>query len=386
MTGCPCCGARVGEPFLVRRGVPVHQNMILESRALARAIARGDLEMCACPSCGFVFNRAFDPSLLRYGARYDNDQSFSETFRAYLDGLERRIVDERGVKDRTIVEVGCGNGSFLRRLVEDPARGNTGWGFDPAYRGPEADANGRLRFRRAPYGPDCVVAGADVVVCRHLIEHVPDPSDLLAALRTALGGAVAPILFFETPCVDWILRHRVVWDFFYEHCSLFSSRSLASAFERAGFGVETVGHVFGGQYLWLEAGTASAPAVPRGPGETLDLAAEFAGHELAEIDALRRVVERERAAGSVALWGAGAKGVTLANLIDPDGELVDCVVDVNPRKQGNYLPGTGHPIVAPDALRARNVVAAIPMNPNYRAENEAIIERAGISVRLVEPV
>lgn len=384
MTACPCCGAAIGEPFLVRRGVPVHQNLIAPTREEARALPRGDLEMCCCASCGFVFNRAFDPGLLRYGAAYENDQSCSPAFRDYLDGLERRIVDGRGVRGRTIVEVGCGNGSFLRRLVADPARGNRGFGFDPAYRGADADLDGRLSFRRAMYGPEARVAGADVVVCRHVIEHVPEPARLLSSLAGALEGIAAPALFFETPCVDWILANRVVWDFFYEHCSLFTARSLPAAFERAGFGVASVGHVFGGQYLWLEAGPREGAPPERGAGDTPALSRAFADHERLAVDAWGEALARERRSGPVALWGAGAKGVTLANLVDPDGDIVDCVVDLNPRKQGNFLPGTGHPIVPPEDLGRRGVAAAVPMNPNYRKENEAILERAGLSVRLVD--
>ncbi|MFD1690786.1 hypothetical protein ACFSHR_02120 [Azotobacter chroococcum] len=41
-----------------------------------------------------------------------------------------------------------------------------------------------------------------------------------------------------------------------------------------------------------------------------------------------------RQCGKVSLWGAGAKGATFANLIDPDCSLIECVVDLNPRKQG----------------------------------------------------
>src|SRR5262249_62391260 len=61
-------------------------------------------------------------------------------------------------------------------------------------------------------------------------------------------------VFFETPCVDWILDNLVVWDFFYEHCSLFTRQALGRALARAGFAVGRIAHAFGGQYLWGRAG------------------------------------------------------------------------------------------------------------------------------------
>jgi len=91
-----------------------------------------------------------------------------------------------------------------------------------------------------------------------------------------------------------------------------------------------------------------------------------------------------KARGKVALWGAGAKGATFANLVDPDGTIIDCVVDLNPNKQGGYIPGTGHPIVAPAALPERGVARALLMNPNYREENLQLLAKAGIHIDLID--
>jgi hypothetical protein len=88
--------------------------------------------------------------------------------------------------------------------------------------------------------------------------------------------------------------------------------------------------------------------------------------------------------GKIALWGAGAKGATFANLVDPDCTLIDCVVDLNPNKQGRYIPGTGHPIVAPTELASRGVKIAVLMNPNYREENLRLLAEAGIELDLID--
>jgi hypothetical protein len=86
-----------------------------------------------------------------------------------------------------------------------------------------------------------------------------------------------------------------------------------------------------------------------------------------------------------AIWGAGAKGVTFANLADPTGTLIDCVVDLNPHKQGHFMPGTGHPIVAPAALEERGVKRAILMNPNYRDENQRLLAELALDIALDDP-
>ena len=376
MTACPLCAATAPPPFLVRPSVPVHQNLPATTAAEAQAAPRGRLEMVACEACGFVFNRAFDPALPRYGPGYDNAQGHSPAFAAHLDALARHLIEERGVRGAHIVEVGCGRGDFLARLVAWPGADNRGTGFDPAYDGPDEALGGRLRFERRLYGRDCAGYPADVVICRHVIEHIADPLSLLRTVRAALRHAPAARVFFETPDVGWILANAVIWDFFYEHCSLFSAGSLAGAFARAGFAPVEAHPVFDGQYLWLEARPDEAP-IPAGAGDIPARAAHHGATEPLRLAAWRTRLATLSAHGRVALWGAGAKGVTLANLVDPDAKNIDCVVDINPDKQGRFVPGTGHPIVPPSTLAARGVRHVVPMNPAYRHEIADLLRRPG---------
>jgi hypothetical protein len=87
--------------------------------------------------------------------------------------------------------------------------------------------------------------------------------------------------------------------------------------------------------------------------------------------------------GPAVVWGAGAKGVTFSNLVDPEGTLLAGVVDINPSKQGGFLPGTGHPILSPEQLADREVVSALVLNPNYRDEIATHLERLGLATAVV---
>jgi SAM-dependent methyltransferase len=382
---CPVCTSSDTQRFLLRPSVVVHQNLLVDQPDRARELKRGDLRLHCCRSCGFVFNTAFDLRRIDYGGSYDNCQTFSPLFAEYTEQLVNELIQEKGVRGCRIVEIGCGEGAFLRRLVEAADANNTGWGFDPSYVGPEVRCDGRLRFARRYYDEECADIPADVVVCRHVIEHVPDPVGLLRTVNRALAGSPCPRLFFETPCVDWILTHQVIWDFFYEHCSYFTANSLRTAFERAGFSVVEVRHVFGGQYLCLEAVKAPGEAATTcQPGETAQRATRFAEVERRRIAAWTHRVERLAGRGKVAIWGAGAKGVTFANLVDPQQHLIDCVVDVNPRKSGRFLPGTGHPIVSPPMVNSRDVSTALVLNPNYLGEIVALMTRQKPGARVLD--
>lgn len=385
-TTCPACNASGSTRFLRRENVPVQQNLLVDSQAAARSVRRGTHDLHVCGDCGFVFNATFDPALLDYGDQYDNTQSFSSAFEAHMDGLACELIEAKGVRGARIIEIGCGKGLFLRKLVEWPGSENSGIGFDTSYAGPPQDLGGRLRFERTFYDERAASLSADVVVCRHVIEHVPEPRALMTSVRSALAGSPNARLWFETPCVDWILGNEVLWDLFYEHCSLFTTTSLTRLFRSTGFEVEAVRHVFNGQYLWLEARPAggATPGVSGRNPETPALATAYGA-------AVERMCRTWRARlsdlgrkGCVAVWGAGAKGATFANLVDPETMLIDCVVDLNPAKQGKFIPGTGHPIVAPDDLGTRQVTAVLVMNPNYRAEIAALLTRVAPKAELLE--
>ena len=378
---CPLCGAERLSRFLHRQAVPVHQNLLMSSYKQARDIVRGDLEMKVCAACGFVFNAAFDPDLLSYGESYDNNQGCSSSFQQHLDDLVALLIDRKGIRGKQVVEVGCGQGQFLQRLVREGE--NSGVGFDPSYTGPQSLLGGRMSFESRYYDESCTSVPADVVICRHVIEHVPDPVALLRSVRAAIGDRGHAKVFFETPCVEWILRNGVVWDFFYEHCSLFTAASLSSAFQLAGFRVDEVRHIFGGQYLWIEASPVVSDVEING-GETFGLATSYAEHEQTLLQEWKQRIVDLADNGRIALWGAGAKGATFANLIDPECRLIDCLVDLNPNKQGKYVAGSGHAIIDPLGLDERGVTDVVLMNPNYRDENRKILKQAGISLNMIE--
>jgi len=382
---CPiCCSPRI-IPFLRREGVPVYQNIVIGDQKTAETVPRGNLALAVCDECGFFFNQAFDLTKVGYGQDYDNTQTHSPLFIKYIDGLVDYLVFEKGIQNCQIVEVGCGKGLFLKKLVQAQGSRNRGYGFDPSYTGPEIDLEGRLKFETHYYGPENAEIAADVVICRHVIEHVPDPLTLLSTIKQALVHSPQAKVFFETPCVEWILYHRVFWDFFYEHCSYFTADSLTTAFEATGFRVESIRNLFGGQYLWVEATVSDQKPFPtKKAGKIPYLAKEFAKseHELKKV--LNEKIQAFAAEGRVALWGAGAKGVTLANLIDPERHWIACVVDLNPKKQGHYIPGTGHPIVGYQEMMRYCVKAAILMNPNYLQENLALLEGDHLDIQLID--
>src|ERR1019366_6118890 len=69
-------------------------------------------------------------------------------------------------------------------------------------------------------------------------------------------------------------------------------------------------------------------------------------------DFLAFLLAAKRQGQTVAAYGAAAKGNTLMNYAGIRPDLIPFVADLNPAKQGKYMPGSRIPIV--DELRLKN--------------------------------
>ena len=374
---CPICARPAAPPFVEIAGVPVHVSQLHRAPSGARAALRGDLELVCCAGCGFVWNAAYDAALVEYDAAYENSLDHSPAFVEYVDALAARLVERYALRGRSVVEIGCGQADFLRRLCA--AGGNAGIGYDPSYVGP--DTEGPVTVHREHYSEATVGdLEPDLIACRHVLEHIEDPLELIRSLRRTLDPERGTPVYFEVPNGEFQLANGVIWDMIYAHVATFTEPSLRALFERGGFEVVEVGTSFGGQYLWIEARPAADVAVTEDPDGVARVAAaaqRFGAAYAALVRDWNGAVEEHVAAGRrVVLWGGGAKGVSLINALDrPEG--VGRVVDVNPRKDGSFVPGAGTPVVGPEALAGFPPDVVVLANPIYREEIRARLAELG---------
>jgi len=80
----------------------------------------------------------------------------------------------------------------------------------------------------------------------------------------------------------------------------------------------------------------------------------------------------------VVLWGGGSKAVSFLTTLGLDSE-VEAAVDINPFKQGKFVPGSGHPIIAPEDLPGLDPGLVIVMNPIYVEEVSLQLASLGLS-------
>ncbi len=386
-TACPSCGSTELEPFHEHRGIPVHSCRLVSSVEEALAFPRGELSLSFCGTCGFVTNTVYDASLQDYSVAYEETQGFSPRFRRFADELAARWVDEFDLHGKRIVEIGCGKGEFLTAMCE--LGDNQGIGIDPSFVEERlADEHrSRMRFYRELYGEQHVGLPADAIVCRHTLEHIHEVGEFMQLVRRAAEHNPHAVILFELPDVVRVLRDVAFWDIYYEHCSYFSTGSLARLFRNAGFEVLGGRLEYDDQYITLEARLGAGAHAPLDVEETVeelaDEVAEFRRSFAQTIDRWRDLLAGAAAAGErTVIWGAGSKGVSFLTTLGVTEEI-QYAVDVNPYKHGKFMPATGQRIVAPGFLVEYRPDLVIAMNSIYLDEIGAELDAMNLQPRLL---
>ena len=359
----------------------------MRTRAEALAYPRGDIVLGFCAACGFIGNLAFDADLAEYSRRYEGTQGFSPTFREFHRRLALDLVDRHGIRDKEVLEIGCGQGEFLALLCE--VGGNRGLGFDPSYDGHRTVLDGIAGAHVIAdfYSDKYADRKADLVCCKMTLEHISGAADFVRLARRAMRPDGGSVIYFLVPDAGRIFRDCAFEDIYYEHCSYFTPGSLARLFRAQGFEVLRLGTEYQGQYLAIEAELADAPTKAR-LAEEADL-----DQVRALVESFRRRCEQKIAdwcgvlrdaaiLGRVVLWGSGSKAAAFLNAVDVDG-LIEAVVDINPHKQGCFMPGSGLPIVGPQALPEIAAGTVIIMNPVYRNEISDKFKNLGVAPRIL---
>lgn len=386
---CQACGVPGMREFLEWRQVPVHQNFHIPTLEQALSCTRGDIVLAICESCKFISNLAFSTELLQYQPGHDASQDHSAYFSNYLKNLVEGLIERHGLRDKSIVEIGCGQGEFLSLLCE--AGGNRGVGFDPSIgRWPNRHSP-NVKFISDFYTEQSAAEyPADCICCRHTLEHLPRPAEMVGALRAALGTNHDTAIYFELPTIEWILANDALWALTYGHCSWFCPESLTNLFRINGFDVQRVEETFDREYLSLEAfprgGVAKLKSsVPQNRLSDISGAAtEFGARFQANISRLKTQLDDVRKRSSrYVLWGAGGKGSTVLNILGLQYNEMEFVIDINPTKQGGYISGTGQRVVPLEDMVSYQPEVVLVTNPLYVPEMRTALQKLDLNPEMV---
>lgn len=359
---CPVCGSHVAVAFFAGGRQPLATLGWPRSAFDAQGMERLPLDFVQCPACTHVYNRSFQYGSVPYQKNPNlmfNKGAIWETHLTETRQMLSRMLPEHP----HVIEIGCGEGHFVRRLSEDFSGGRF-TGFDP---NTSAESGHGVEFYARLFDPfeDVASFSPDLLIVRHVLEHFTELAGLLEPLAWSASQQGKPCwLFAEVPCIDRVFETGRLSDFYYEHVSHFTTRSFITLIQRLGE-LHTMGHGYDGEVVYglVRLGTAADMK------NIAQQAARFCERANSSVETIsRQLTELAYSGATVAIWGGTGKSAAFIHQFGADAERFPLVVDSDPDKAGTFVPGTGQKILFRDILKVKQAdVVIIP--PQWRARD-----------------
>ena len=327
------------------------------------------LRLLACQNCWLVQTEDHAGRDALFTDDYAYFSSFSSSWLAhaknYVDAMQLRFGLGRHSQ---VVEVASNDG-YLLQYVQ--AAGVPCYGIEPtASTAAAAKAKGIdvvERFFGIELAEQLARSGkqADLMVANNVLAHVPDINDFVAGFTHLLKPQ--GIATFEFPHLLRMVQGCQFDTAYHEHYSYLSLTAVHRIFAAKGlqvFDVQALPTHGGSLRVFAQRNDTGSRPVDRAV-QLMLLAETAAGMQSADFyskfdlqskrivrELLLFLINAAERGDRVAAYGAAAKGNTLLNFAGVRPHLLPYVVDKNPAKQGQYLPGSHIPIMDELHLKA----------------------------------
>lgn len=227
---CPCCGQFEFNSLLDLGSLPLSGIFFSPLPPLPQ---KAPLLLENCLNCNFV-RKAKLPGAQRSYEFIDRDTV--SQIPTYLDNILKGLLSGAS-PSALVVEVGSNDGSFLQILRGKGYQNLIG--VEPSqHLSAKAKKNG-IKTYTTYFNIDTSQTitqengKADIIICRHTLEHIPDPLSFLQACGSLLSSSGT--IYLECPDSNTLFhQHRIheIWD---EHENYFTRRTMEMILQKSGF-------------------------------------------------------------------------------------------------------------------------------------------------------
>lgn len=378
MVNCRGCGANLSLTFLDLGSSPIANDLISFENLNSPEVFY-PLHVMTCGRCAFVQLPEVTSRESLFRSDYVYFSSYSSSWLKHSQEYAVKMIELLSLSEKDLViEVASNDGYLLQYFIND---GIQVLGVEPSSGVAQVAATKNVPTLIDFFGARLAKKLAinqkpKLMIGNNVLAHVPDIHDFIEgfALLIADDGVVT----FEFPHLVSLIRNNQFDTIYHEHYSYLSVTALLPIFEKHGLKVISV------DKLSTHGGSIRIYVVPAlSPRITSDSVASVLAEEATldpreqlvweslqnrtlrvKIDLLNELIKCKKDGLMVAAYGAAAKGNTLLNYLGADSDLIEYVVDLNPHKQGKYLPGSRIPIVGIEDLMEKqpDVLLVLPWN------------------------
>ncbi|MDM0033297.1 class I SAM-dependent methyltransferase [Variovorax sp. J22P271] len=343
------------------------------------------LRVFVCTQCWLVQTEDYAHYAQLFSSEYAYFSSYSTSWLAHSKHYVNEVVHRFALSASShVVEVAANDGYLLQYVKE---AGVPCTGIEPTASTARAARAKGLDVIESFFGvelADRLVAdgkAADLTVANNVLAHVPDINDFVEGFARLLKPQ--GVATFEFPHLMRLVSDCQFDTIYHEHFSYLSLVAVRRLFEANGlliFDVEALDTHGGSLRVFAQRSDSGERPVTQRVSRLLQLEVDAGVETKAYYEGFQTraddirdgivtfLIEARKAGKTVGAYGAAAKGNTLLNYAGVRAGLVPWVVDRNPAKQGQFLPGSRIPIVDEDRLRRERPEYVLILPWNLKAE------------------
>ncbi len=328
-----------------------------------------DLKLYQCEHCGLV-QFACEP--VPYYRDVIRAVGATTTMIELRKKQYEHFIKSYGLEGKRFMEIGCGNGDFLKILKDFPVQIS---GIEHRSDLVKcACASGIDVIKDFPESKNHSLPEFDVFLSFNFLEHQPYPGIMLDAIYHNLTEGGMGLI--TVPSLEYIENHGSYYEFIRDHLAYYSFESLENLLMIHGFEVlekeminrDTI------SVIVKKVGKENSGSIELIKPKAVDFSSVLEGQKQTnqEIDELIERMEKE--GKKLAVWGAGHQGFTLVST-SKLRERVTYIIDSAPFKQGKFAPASHIPIVEPTKFFDSPVDIILIVAPGYSDEICSVIRK-----------
>lgn len=382
---CRSCRSELTDVF-IDLGVSPPSNALRTEKDISGGEVFYPLKVFVCAKCFLVQLGEFETPKNIF-SDYLYFSSYSRTWQTHAKQFANQMIQRLGLTSQSkVVEVASNDGCTLKHFQQ---KAIPVLGIEPAANVAQSAAKAGIPTRVCFFNEEAAFSLrkegvlADLLYGNNVLAHVPDLHGFVAGLSILVHPE--GMITLEFPHLLRMIQELQFDTIYHEHFSYFSLLSIEGVFSSHGLvvvDVEKIATHGGSLRLYLMKKGRGRPSenvvALRREEEAAGLNrlqgyAGFANKvERLKRDLLLCLIDLKSRGRSIWGYGAAAKGNTLLNYMGLRGDFIEGVYDLNPHKQGKFLPGSHLPVLSPDRIRQDkpDVVMILPWNIKQEIQDQ----------------
>lgn len=383
---CRGCGAKLTLTFLDLGMSPIANNLV-EDKQLNHRNKSYPLRAMTCEKCALVQLSEAIPKEKLFPSSYTYFSSYSSTWLEHSKTYAEKMISLLQLNQNDlVVEIASNDGYLLQYFANS---GIKVLGIEPASGVAKTAIAKGIPTLINYFGESTAVELTQgqkpkLMIGNNVLAHVPDIHDFIKGFSLLIADE--GLITFEFPHLLNLIKKTQFDTIYHEHYSYLSVTALLPIFAQHGLRIINVEKLLthGGSLRIFVAKNISSWIVHESVRATIAEESQYDPRDLRIYETVQRKVEGikhnllselikcKKDGKSISAYGAAAKGVTLLNYCGVSNDLIDYVVDLNPNKQGKFLPGSQIPIVGINVfdMKIPDILLVLPWNLSIEIKSQ----------------